>query len=102
MKRELQEHGRDVEKEEMLKRKREHLAEGEEEERVEEVFKTSKKTPRLLGREDIQKGEMGEIWSRWREEMEEVLREVRGVKELKENFRLMKEEVREEIREQGK
>lgn len=86
----------------MLKRKREHLAEREEEERVEEVFNTSKKTPRLLGREDMQKGEMGEIWTRRREEMEEVLREVRGVKELKEDFRLMKEEVREEIREQGK
>lgn len=36
------------------------------------------------------------------EQMEEVLRKVRGVKELKEDFRLMKEEVREEIREQGK
>lgn len=83
----------------MLKRKREHLAEREEEERVEQVFKTSKKTPRLLGREDMQKGEMGEIWSRWREE---VSREVREVKELKKDFRLMKEEVREEIREQGK
>lgn len=88
--------------EDMLKRKREHLAEREEEERVEEVFKTSKKTPRLLGREDMQKREIEEIWSRWREEMEEVLKEVRGVKELKEDFRLMKEEVREEIRKQGK
>lgn len=83
----------------MLKRKRVHLAKREEEERVEKVFKTNKKTPRLLGREDMQKGEMGEIWSRLREE---VLREVREVKELKEDFRLMKEEVREEIREQGK
>lgn len=83
----------------MLKRKREHLAEREEEKRVEEVFKTSKKTPRLLGREDMQKGEMGKIWSRWKEQ---VLREVREVKKLKEDFRLMKEKVREKIREQGK
>lgn len=38
----------------------------------------------------------------WREEMEEMVKEIKGIKNWKEDIMVMKEEVKEGIREQGK
>lgn len=39
---------------------------------------------------------------RWRDEIGEVMKEIKSMKDWKEELRLIKEEIREEIREQGK
>lgn len=84
--------------EEMFKRKRENVEETTGEE---EVFRTSKKTLRSLGRgEGGEREEIGEIMKRWREKMEDVMKELRSVKDWR-DLRKMKEEVKEGIKEQG-
>lgn len=83
--------------EEMFKRKKENVEETTGEE---EVFRSSKKTLRSLGRGEG--GEREEMMKRWREEMEDVMKELRSVKDWREDLRKMKEEVKEGIKEQGR
>ncbi|CAL1672140.1 unnamed protein product [Lasius platythorax] len=86
--------------EEMLNRKREQSGEGR---GGEDIFKSSKKTPRSpeKGRMESE-GELWEILGGWKEEIEDVAKEMRGMKGWREEIRMMKEEVKEGIKEQGR
>ncbi|KMQ92892.1 hypothetical protein RF55_7068 [Lasius niger] len=84
---------------EILKRKREQSGEGR---REEDIFKSCKKTPRSPEKGRMEgEGEIWEILKGWKEEMEDAAKEVRGMKGWKEEIRMMKEEVKEGIKEQG-
>lgn len=86
--------------EEMLKGKREQFGEkggGK------DIFKSSKKTP-WSPENGRMKGErkLWEILRGWKEEIEDVAKEMRGMKGWREEIRMMEEEVKEGIKEQGR
>jgi len=87
--------------EDVSKRKREESGEGNRK-MMEEIFKRSRITPRSPEkREETSEEEIEEVMRRWRGEIGEVMEEIRGMRGWREEFKQMREELKEGIREQG-
>ncbi|CAL1672975.1 unnamed protein product [Lasius platythorax] len=87
--------------EEMLKRKREDSGERKEGEK-DRIFRDNKKTPRSPIEERGGEGyEIREMMSKWREEMAEMMVELKGMRGMREDYKILMEEIKI-VREQGK
>ncbi|KMQ83637.1 hypothetical protein RF55_19481 [Lasius niger] len=86
---------------EMLKRKREDSGERKEKEK-DRIFRDNKKTPQSPI--DERKGEGSEIrkmMSKWRKKMAKMMVELKGIRGMKEDYKILMEEIKI-VREQGK